>query len=89
MFHGIIQVKQKKVYDILFTIFSTAEAWVYSNTSRKEKRGHKLLLALYAHYLGPNKVDHLSALLTCTLHHLDYHGEKKNWNLEKYKAAHL
>ena len=73
-FHYIFQVNQKKVYDILFTIFSATEAWVYSKTSRKEKQGRKLFLALYAHYLGPNKVDHLSASLTCTLKNLDYHG---------------
>ena len=44
---------------------------------------------LYAHYLGPNKVDHLSASLTCNLYNLEYHGDKKNWNFEKYQAAHL
>ena len=27
--------------------------------------------------------------MTCTLKNLDYHGEKKNWNFEKYQAAHL
>ena len=34
-FHDIFQVDQKKVYDILFTIFSATEAWVYSKTSLK------------------------------------------------------
>ena len=66
-FHDIFQVDQKKLYDILFAIFSATEAWVYSNTSCKEKRGRKLLLDLYAHCLGPNKVDHLYPSLTCTL----------------------
>ena len=75
--HEIFQVDQKKVYDILFTIFSDTEAWVYSNTSCKEKRGRKLLFALYAHYLGTNKVDHLSESLTCTLQNLDYHGRRR------------
>ena len=28
-FHDILQVEQKKLYDILFTIFSATEAWVY------------------------------------------------------------
>ena len=40
-------------------------------------------------YLVPNKVDHLSAFLNRTLQKLDYHGEKKNWNFEKYQADHL
>ena len=87
--HDIFQVNQKKVYDILFTIFSATEDWVYSKTSCKEKWGRKIFLALYAHYLGPNKVDHLSASLTRTLQNLDYHGEKKKWNFDKYQAAHL
>ena len=89
LFHEILQVDQKKVYDILFTIFNDTETLVYSKTSHKEKRGRKLFLALYEHYLGPNKVDHLSASLTCTLHNIDYHREKKNWNFEKYQAAYL
>ena len=73
----------------MFTVFSVTEAWVYSKTSHKEKRGRKLFLDLYAHYLRPNKVDHLSASLTCTLQNLYYHWEKKNRNSEKYQAAHL
>ena len=73
-FHDIFQVNQKKVYDILFTIFNATEDWVYPKTSRKDKRGRKLFLDLYAHYLGPNKVDHLSAYLTRTLLNLDYYG---------------
>ena len=79
-FHDIFQVDQKKVYDILFTVFSATEAWVYSKTSRKEKLGRKLFLDLYAHYLEPNNVDHLCASLTRTLQNLDYHGERKKWN---------
>ena len=47
--HDIFQVDQNKVYDILFTIFAATEAWVYSKTGRKGKRGSKLFLALYAH----------------------------------------
>ena len=88
-FHDIFQVNQKKVYDIFFAIFSATKAWLYSKTSHKKKRGRNLFVALYAHYLGPKKVDHLSASLTCTLQNIDYHGEKKNWNFEKYQAAHL
>ena len=70
-FHDIFQFDQKKVYDIFFTIFSATEACIYSKTSRKEKQGPKLFLALYEHYLGPNKFDHLSAPLTRTLQNLD------------------
>ena len=88
-FHDIFHGNQKKVYDILFTIFRAAEYWGYFKTSRKYKQGRKLLLALYEHYLGPNKVDHCSASLTRTLQNLNYHGKKKNWNFEKYQAAHL
>ena len=88
-FHDIFQVDQKKVYDILFTIFSAIEVWVYLKNSRKEKRGRKLFLALYAHYLGPKNVDDMSESLTCTLQNLDYHEEKNNWNFEKYQVAHL
>ena len=50
-FHDIFQVNQKKVYDILFTIFSATGDWVYLKTSFKDKRGRKLFLALYVHYL--------------------------------------
>ena len=89
LFHDIFQVKQKKVYNILFSIFSATEYWVYSKTSRKEKRGRKIFLDLYGHYLGPNKVDRLSASFTRTIQNFDYHGEKKNWNFDKYQAAHL
>ena len=88
-FHDIFQVDQKKVDDILFAIFIATEALVYSKTSRKEKWERQVFLTLYAHYSGPNKVDHLSASLTCTLQNLDYNGEKKNWNFEKYQADHL
>ena len=88
-FRDIFQVDQKKVYDILFAIFSATEAWVYSKTNRKEKRGRKLFLGFYAHYLGPNKVDQLSAYFTHRLHNLEYHREKNNCNFEKYQAAHL
>ena len=34
-FHDILQVNQKKVYYILFTIFSATKAWLYSKTSSK------------------------------------------------------
>ena len=43
-FHDIFQVNHKKVYYILFTIFSATESWAYSRTSSKEKQGHKLFL---------------------------------------------
>ena len=66
-FHDIFQVDQKKFYDILFAIFIATESWLYLNTSFKDKRGRKLFLDLYLHYLGPNKVDHLSASFTRTL----------------------
>ena len=89
LFHEMFQVYQNKVCDKLFVIFSATEAWLYSKISCKDKRGSKLFLDLYEHYLGPNKVDHLSASLTLTLQKLDYHWEKKNWNFEKYQAAHL
>ena len=79
-FHDIFQVDQKKVYYILFTIFRATEYWVYSKTSRKEKWGCKLFLALYVHHLVPNKVDHLSASFTRKLCNLDYHGENNNWD---------
>ena len=75
-FHDIFKFDQKKVYDILFTIFSTNEDWVYSKLNRKEKRRRKLFLAVYVHYVGPNKVDQ----------NLDFHREKKSWNFEKYQA---
>ena len=48
-FHDIFQVNQKKVYDILFTIFRATEAWIYSKTSRKEKWGRKLFFPFYMH----------------------------------------
>ena len=48
-FCDLFQFNQKKVYDILFTIFSATEAWVYLNTSHKEKRVSKLFLDLYMH----------------------------------------
>ena len=64
LFNDIFQIKQNKVYYILFAISSATEAWLYSKTSYKDKQGRKLLLALYAHYLGSNKVDHLSESLT-------------------------
>ena len=35
LFYDILQVNQKKVYDILFTIFIATEAWVYSKISCK------------------------------------------------------
>ena len=88
-FHYILQFNQKKFYEILFTIFSATEYWVHSKKSCKEKRGRKLFLALYANYLGPNKVDHLSESLNRTLQKLEYYGEEKNWKFEKYQAAHL
>ena len=58
-------------------------------TSCKEKRGRKLFLDFYAHYLGPNKVNHLFASLTHTLQNVDYHGEKKKCTFKKYQATHL
>ena len=54
LFHDIFQVNQNMVYAILFNIFSATEAWVYSKTRCKEKRGCKLFLDLYLHYLGLN-----------------------------------
>jgi len=44
---------------------------------------------LYAHYLGPNNVGNMAGEAETVLNMVQYHGEKRQWNFEKYALMHL
>ncbi len=44
---------------------------------------------MYAHYLGPNNVGNMAGEAETVLNMVQYHGEKRQWNFEKYALMHL
>ena len=82
-------VDSQAVYDILFSIFGNTEAWTYSKDFRKGKWGRKLWMKLQSHYLGANMIDHMAAGMEATLRALTYRKATKNFNWNKFCAAHV
>ena len=54
------------------------------NAAKKTRNGRLAYHLLYAHYLGPNNVGNMAGEAETVLNTVQYHGEIRQWNFEKY-----
>ena len=76
------------VWEKLMPIFQNHESWTYIKQARKAKNGRIAYRLVYAHYLGPNNVDHLAGKAENRLRSMVYCGETRKWNFERYVTEH-
>ena len=78
-----------KLWTLLYAIFKEHAAYQYMKPYSKEKDGLKAYKALRDHYLGPNNVNNMAADLEKQFSTLNYSGETRRWNFEKYVNKHV
>lgn len=79
---------RSEVWSKLAVIFGNLECWTYAKVARRTRDGRKCFRSVYNHYLGPNNIDHMASKAERKLRDSTYHGEKRNWNFEKYVTTH-
>ena len=79
---------RSEVWAKLAVIFGSVECWTYAKIGRRTRDGRLCFRAVYDHYLGPNNIDHMASRAERKLRDSTYHGERRNWNFEKYVTTH-
>jgi hypothetical protein len=79
---------RQKVWDLISSITRDKDCWTYVKPAQRARNGRMAFMGLHNRYLGPNNVDNMAAMAESKLATLQYAGEKKRWNWEKYVRAH-
>jgi hypothetical protein len=82
-------VDRAAVWEKLAEILLTNDAFTVIKGAKKTQNGHLAYQLLYVHYLGPNNVGNMAGEAENALNMVQYHGEKRQWNFEKYAPMHL
>ena len=82
-------VDRAEVWEKLAEILLTNDAFTVIKAAKKTRNGRLAYQLLYAHYLGPNNVGNMAGEAETVLNTVQYHGEKRQWNFEKYALMHL
>ena len=82
-------VDRAAVWEKLAEILLTNDAFTVIKAAKKTRNGRLAYQLLYAHYLGPNNVGNMAGEAETVLNTVQYHGEKRQWNFEKYALMHL
>jgi hypothetical protein len=82
-------VDRAAVWEKLAEILLTNDAFTVIKAAKKAQNGRRAYQLLYAHYLGPNNVGNMAGEAETVLNTVQYHGEKRQWNFEKYALTHL
>jgi hypothetical protein len=82
-------VDRAAVWEKLAKILLTNDAFTVIKGTKKTQNGRLAYQLLYAHYLGPNNVGNMAGEAESVLNMVQYHGEKRQWNFEKYALMHL
>jgi hypothetical protein len=79
-----------KVYDILHTTWGTSQPWTHARSAAaKTKNGRKAFRVLHAHLLGGQKLVTSGSAIMTRLQSLQYDGDRRNFNFNKYVALHV
>ena len=57
--------------------------------SEEDPKWSTCLPTVVCAHLGPNNVDNMAGEAETVLKTVQYHGEKRQWNFEKYARTHL
>jgi len=82
-------VDRAAVWEKLAEILLTNDAFTVIKAAKKTQNGRLAYQLLYAHYLGPINVVNMAGEAETVLNTVQYHGEKCQWNFEKYALMHL
>jgi hypothetical protein len=77
-----------KVLQILLEIFQSTPAYTYIEKFTRKWDGRGAYWALYNHYLGEHNATNMVTKALAALHKLQYTGESRNFNWEKYVNKH-
>jgi hypothetical protein len=78
------ELANKKLWDILFSIFNDHPSYAHIQSLRRTKDGYGAYNALRQHYLGEDAVENMAAEMEAEWNRLRYTGEGCRWNVEKY-----
>jgi hypothetical protein len=70
-------------------ILLTNDAFMVIKGAKRTQNGQLAYQLLYAHYLGPNNIGNMAGESENMLNMVQYHGEKRQWNFDKYALMHL
>jgi len=82
-------IDRAEVWVKLAKILLTNDAFRVIKAAKKTRNGQLAYQLLYAHYLGPNNIGNVAGEAETVLNMVQYHGEKHQWNFEKYTLMHL
>jgi hypothetical protein len=80
---------QRKVWNILYTIFQKHSAYEYMRPFKSQPDGVGAYYSLRNHYLGPNHVNNIAAELEKEYNKLTYSHATSRWSFEKYVSKHV
>jgi len=79
-----------KVYTLIAALTREKECWSYiKNAIGRNRDGRGAYMALKNHYLGPHMVDNEANKAETILATLNYSGETRRWNFERYVRKHV
>ena len=78
----------KTVFDKLAEMTRSYACWSYVKTFLHSCNGCTAYIAFRNHYLGPNNVDNMTALVEQKLNSTTYKGEGRRWDFERYVTIH-
>ena len=76
------------VWEKISTLTRSHECWTNVWPAQRTRNGRMAYRALKNHYLGPNNTNHQANEAEAKLKDSSYHGEKCQWNFEKYVRMH-
>jgi hypothetical protein len=82
-------VDRATVWEKLSEILLSHDAFTVIKAAKKTCNGRLAYQLLYLHFLGPNNVDNMAGKAKKVLLMVNYHGEQRQWNFEKYTLMHL
>jgi hypothetical protein len=88
-FANAFLVDRAAVWEKVAEILLTSNSFAVIKSAKGSQNGRLTYQLLYAHYLGPNNVDHMASKAEKYLATSAYHGEKRTWTFEKYALLHL
>jgi len=82
-------VDRAEVWEKLAEILLPHDAFTVIKAAKKTRNSRLAYQLLFRHYLGPNNVGNIAGEVEQVLASVQYKGETRQWNFEKYALMHL
>jgi hypothetical protein len=79
----------KKVWAILYALFSSSSVWQHVKKFTATQDGRQVYHTLHSHFFGKDKVNTMVNDILSSLKLKIYQGDRKNFNFDKYCLAHV